>query len=164
MHNEKFLYKSVKSKNATINMWLAFPGSYSFSMASLGYLWMFKCIDELDDVNIERITSDTEGTFLRRENIDLYGFSFSFDMDFLPIFYMIEKYGYSLKASERDEHQPLIFAGGPVITANPTPYSEIFDFFIIGDGEDINLQVVEICKQNKGKPKCSPKADNSEYK
>lgn len=153
MYKEQFLYKSVKSPNAEVTMRLAFPGIYSFSMSSLGYLWMFKCIDELDDVNIERITSDTKASFLRRESIDLYGFSFSFDMDFLTIFYMIEKYGYSLKASERGDHQPLIFAGGPVVTANPTPYSEIFDFFIIGDGEDINLQIVETCKQNKGKPK-----------
>ena len=153
MHKEKFLYKSVYSKNAEVNMWLAFPGIYSFSMSSLGYLWMFKCIDEIKGANIERITSDTKNTFLRRENIDLYGFSFSFDMDFLTIFYMIEKYGYSLKSEKRSENQPLIFAGGPVVTSNPLPYSDFFDFFIIGDGEDINLQIVEIYKQNKGKPK-----------
>lgn len=47
----------------------------------------------------------------------------------------------------------MIFAGGPVVSANPEPYKEIFDFFVIGDGEDINLQAVRLCKANKNKPK-----------
>jgi radical SAM superfamily enzyme YgiQ (UPF0313 family) len=47
----------------------------------------------------------------------------------------------------------LIFAGGPVVTANPEPYKEFFDFFIIGDGEGINLDVIEICKKMQGCPK-----------
>ena len=38
---------------------MAFPAIYSFSMASLGFLWMFKTIDEVEDVSIERICSDT---------------------------------------------------------------------------------------------------------
>jgi len=153
MNKEKFLYSKMLSKNADFNMWMAFPGIYSFSMSSLGYLWMFKSIDEMQDVNIERITSDTKETILHKENIDLFGFSFSFDLDFLLIFAMLEKYGYALKSSDRNENQPLIFAGGPVVTANPLPYQDFFDFFIIGDGEDVNLEVVNVCKENKGKPK-----------
>ena len=153
MPKEKFLYNSNSSKNANFNMWMAFPGIYSFSMSSLGYLWMFKSIDELEDVNIERITSDTKSTILRRENIDLFGFSFSFDMDFLTIFAMLEQHGFALKSSERPDDDALIFAGGPVITANPLPYSNFFDFLVIGDGEDVNLKLVEICRSLKGHPK-----------
>lgn len=39
------------------------------------------------------------------------------------------------------------------MSANPAPYEEFFDFFIIGDGEDVNLQVVNICKNNRDKNK-----------
>ena len=78
-------------------------------------------------------------------------FSFSFDLDFLEIFKMLEKYNIPLKANERNK--PLIFAGGPVVSANPELYKEIFDFFVIGDGEDINLEAVRICKANKDKSK-----------
>lgn len=153
MSREKFLYNPKISKDADFNMWMAFPGIYSFSMSSLGYLWMFKCIDELEDVNIERICTDTKETILHKENIDLFGFSFTFDTDFLTIFSMLERFKYPLKSAERDSSCPLIFAGGPVVTANPQPYKDFFDFFIIGDGEDVNLQVVELCKVNKDKPK-----------
>ena len=151
MTKEIFLYKSNTDKNADFNMWMAFPGPYSFAMSSLGYLWMFKSIDEMEGVNIERICTDTKETALYKDKIHLFGFSFTFDTDFLTIFAMIERFGFPLKSAEREK--PLIFAGGPVVTANPEPYKDFFDFFIIGDGEDVNLDVVRICKENKDKPK-----------
>ncbi len=148
--SEKYLYNSINKSE--YKMWMAFPGIYSFSMASLGYLWMFKAIDESEDVSIERVCSDTEKTQFRPDEVNLIAFSFSFDLDFLEIFKMLEKYNIPLKRNERID-KPLIFAGGPVVSANPEPYSEIFDFFIIGDGEDINLEVVKLCKSNQDKPK-----------
>ena len=152
MSNEKFLYNRINSKNTDFVMWMGFPGIYSFSMSSLGYLWMFKTIDEIEGVNIERICSDTENTQYNISDVKVFGFSFSFDMDFLTIFSMLEKYNLPLKAKERDKF-PLIFAGGPVVSANPEPYKDFFDFFIIGDGEDVNLKVIDICKSNQDKSK-----------
>lgn len=150
-NTEKFLYSPKDSNENDFIMWMAFPGIYSFSLSSLGYLWMFKTIDEMEGVSIERICSDTEITKHRREHVNLFGFSFSFDMDFLTIFSMLEKYNIPLKSCERTDEHPLIFSGGPVVTANPMPYNDYFDFFIIGDGEDVNLEVVKICKNNKEK-------------
>ncbi len=150
---EQYLYNPKNiDKNSNFAMWMAFPGTYSFSMSSLGYLWMYKTIDSQTDVNIERICLDTEKTRYNISEVKLFGFSFSFDTDFLTIFSMLEKYNLPLKAAEREKF-PLIFAGGPVVTANPEPYKDFFDFFIIGDGEDINIQAVKICKENQGKPK-----------
>lgn len=71
---EKYLYQRNTSKNSDYVMWMAFPGIYSFSMSSLGYLWMFKTIDEIEGINIERICSDTEKTKFAKP--DLMGFSF----------------------------------------------------------------------------------------
>ena len=152
MNNERFLYNRINSKNSDFVMWMGFPGIYSFSMSSLGYLWMFKTIDEIDGVNIERICSDTENTQYNISEVKVFGFSFSFDMDFLTIFSMLEKYNLPLKAKNREKF-PLIFAGGPVVSANPEPYKEFFDFFIIGDGEDVNLKVIDICKVNQARTK-----------
>lgn len=152
MNNERFLYNRINSKTSDFVMWMGFPGIYSFSMSSLGYLWMFKTIDEIDGVNIERICSDPENTQYNISEVKVFGFSFSFDMDFLTIFSMLEKYNLPLKAKNREKF-PLIFAGGPVVSANPEPYKEFFDFFIIGDGEDVNLKVIDICKVNQARTK-----------
>lgn len=148
-----YLYDKLLSKNADFTMWMAFPGPLSFALSSLGFLWMFKTIDEQNDINIEMITSDTKTTKFHKENIDLIGFSFTFDTDFLAIFSMLEKYNLALKSSDRGENSPLIFAGGPVVSANPEPYKDFFDFLIIGDGEDINLEIANLCKMNKYKSK-----------
>lgn len=152
---EKYLYETTKNKDtdADFNVWMAFPGISAFALSSLGYLWLFKTIDMLEDVNIERISTDTSKTRLMLKNIDLIGFSFSFDLDFLNIFKMLEKHKIPLKSADRTEDCPIIFGGGPVLTSNPEPFRDFFDFIIIGDGEEINVQAIQTCKVNKGKPK-----------
>ncbi|MBP3924112.1 radical SAM protein [bacterium] len=149
---DKYLYQTDK-KEINFRMWMAFAGIESFAMSSLGYLYMFKTIDELDFVDVERIASDTEKTKYCVNQLNLIGFSFSFDLDFLTIFQMFDKYKIPYKAEERDENYPLIFAGGPVVSCNPEPYSAFFDFFIIGDGEDINVKIIHIINENKDKSK-----------
>lgn len=151
--NETFLYDRVNNKNTNYNIWMAFPGIYSFSMSSLGYLWLCKNMDELEDANLERICTDTKTTKFMLKDIDLMGFSFSFDLDFLNIFKILDKYKIPLKSADRNENYPLIFGGGPVLTANPEPFSAFFDFIIVGDGENVNADAIEICKKNSGKPK-----------
>lgn len=151
--NEKFLYNNLKNKNTDFNVWMAFPGIYSFSMSSIGYLWVCKDIDLLEDVNLERICIDTQKTKCMIKDVNLIGFSFSFDLDFLNIFKMLDKYKVPLKASQREENHPLIFGGGPVLSSNPEPFSEFFDFIIIGDGERVNIDIIKTCKSNKDRPK-----------
>lgn len=151
--NEIFLYKRVIKKDYDYNMWFFFPGPESFAMSSLGYLWLFKAIDELEDVDIERVYANSKTTRIMRDEISLVGISNSFDMDFLEVLRFFEHNKFPIKAKDRGEIYPLIFAGGPVITSNPEPYKELYDFMIIGDGEDINLEVINLCKDNKHKSK-----------
>lgn len=141
---ETFLYNRKNTKR-DYTVWMGFPGKYSLAMSSLGYLWLFKKLDETEDVNVERISSDTTKTVYK--NPDIFSFSVYFDFDFLEIFSILDKYNIPIKSKDRDK--PLLFAGGPVVSANPEPYKEIFDFFIIGDGEDVNNEVIRLCKLYK---------------
>ena len=150
---EKILYKKKYKKDVKANMWCVFPGCYSFAMSSIGYLWIYKLLDEIDNLNVERIYSDTENPSIKITDVDAMCFSFSFDLDFIYIFKILEKYNIPLKSAERDETMPLIFGGGPVLTANPMPYSELFDFVVIGDGENANKQVSEVIINMQGMPK-----------
>ena len=150
---EKILYKQNRNKNAKCNIWCAFPECYSFAMSSLGYLWIYKSIDEIDNINVERIYSDTKTPQISIKDVDAVCFSFSFDMDFVNIFQMLEKYNIPLLAENRNENHQFIFAGGPVLTANPLPYSKIFDFIVVGDGEKINTEAISVISAMKGKSK-----------
>ncbi len=146
---EIYLYNKETSLSAGVNMWMAFPGPESFAMSSLGYLWLFKNLDEQSFVNIERVYADSTTTVIPANNLDMIAFSMSFDTDFMEVFSILEKHNIPLKKSGRDEKFPVIFSGGPVVTANPAPYEDFFDFFIVGDGEDINNEVVRIYSENK---------------
>lgn len=150
---ETYLYNRNLNKEVDYNVWFAFPECKSFSLSSLGYLWLYKELDELDNVFVEMINTETSKTQIRQSDVDAIAFSFSFDLDFLNIFKILEQYNIPLKSAERDENCPLVFAGGPVLTCNPMPYSKIFDFIIIGDGEGVNTRAVETCRKNKGLPK-----------
>ena len=148
--NEKFLYNKKLKNNADYNIYLAFPQIYSFGMSSLGFVSIFQSIDEhFDDVYVERVFTDSKTTLKNIKDIDLIAFSISFELDFLCMFKIMEKYKLPFKSEERDENYPLIFAGGPVITANPAAFSSFFDFMLIGDGEEINIKIVEFLKDNK---------------
>ena len=147
--SETYLYDRIDAiKNSKVNVWAAFAGCEAFALSSLGYLWIYKILDEMPDVNVERITSDTNSTQIPIECVNLVSFSFSFDFDFLTLFKMFDKFKIPYKSKDRNEDYPLICAGGPVVTANPEPYKEIFDYFVIGDGEDITVQMTEILKKN----------------
>ena len=135
---EKFLYNRLNEKDPKLNVWFLYPAIESFAMASLGYLSIFKMLDLDKDLYVERIYSDTKIFEIPLDCIDLAGFSFSFEIDILTIIKMLEKYQMPLKYSDRKEDDPLIFAGGPVLMANPMPYVEFFDFICLG--EKISIQ------------------------
>ena len=48
---------------------MAFPGPESFALSSLGFLWMYKSLDECQDINIEMVFQDTKTTKIHKENI-----------------------------------------------------------------------------------------------
>ena len=150
---ETCLYKRNPKKNADYNIWMAFPGCYSFALSSLGYLHIFRLMDEMEEVNVERVYSDSTKTEIQFKDVNAIAFSSSFDLDFMSIFSMFDKYKIPYKTSDRDKNMPIIFCGGPVVTANPIPYKDFFDFMIIGDGEQLNTNVVTILADNKDKPK-----------
>lgn len=143
---EKFLYNRLNEKDPILNVWLAYPAIESFAMASLGYLSIFKMLDLDSSLYVERIYSDTKTYEIPLDCLDLIGFSMSFEIDILTIIKMLKKYQVPLKSKERDEDSPIIFAGGPVLMANPKPFEEFFDFISIGEKCSLKLALDELKK------------------
>ena len=95
------LYTPPQNKNCNLIFWFCYPAINSFALSSLGYLWLLKEAEMLPDVCVEKITTDTETTYFMPSQVDLMAFSFSFDLDFLNIFKILEKYNIPLRVSER---------------------------------------------------------------
>lgn len=139
----------IPRKEPEINIWMAFPAIGSFGMSSLGYMSIVKTLDMRSDYYVEKIFTDTKSTQVMPNQVDVMGFSVSFEIDFLGMFKILEKYNFALKAEERDENTPIVFGGGPVLTANPEPFSDFFDFIIIGDAEEIDTRIIDVIKDCK---------------
>ena len=137
--------KTYKSNTGEYNLVMAYPAIESFALSSLGYLWLYKIADTKEGVNALRISTDNIN--INQHNTDALSFSMSFDFDYLGVLEILDKLQIPFFAKERDEKSPLIFAGGPVLTTNPMPYRAFFDFIIIGDGENVFNQVLDILVQ-----------------
>ena len=121
---EQLLYSPKFSKDG-YSLWMAYPACESFALSSLGYMWLTKIADEDESIFVERVYTDS--TSIQKKPLSV-AFSMSFDFDFMGVFEVLEKQNIPFLSAERTEDQPLIFAGGPVITTNPEPYKKFFDF------------------------------------
>ena len=151
--SEVYLYKPTPFSKDNLNVWMSYPGIYNFGMSALGFLTVFKGYDTDENINAERIFTDTKTTTIDVRNLDLFAFSFSFELDFLSIFKILDKFNIPLKAKDRDDSYPLICAGGPVVTANPEPFAEMFDFVDLGDAENKSKKITDTIRLNRGKSK-----------
>ena len=147
---EQILYKPIKN-NSGYNLWMAYPACEAFALASLGYLWLYKLADEHPDINVERVYTDSQPKVILPSDVNAIALSTSFDFDFTGVFEILDKYSIPLLAKDRSENHPLVFAGGPVLTTNPEPYKNIYDFMIIGDGDSLFIEVLEILKKHQHK-------------
>ncbi|MBE7710970.1 MAG: radical SAM protein [Cyanobacteria bacterium SIG31] len=147
---DRLLYKPNNSIYG-YNLLMAYPACESFALSSLGYLWLAKLAEELPWVNAEKIYTDSTKISINPQEADAIAFSISFDFDFMGVFSILDKYNIPFLSKERNNNFPLIFAGGPVISTNPEPYKNFYDFMIIGDGEEVFLNVLKILSKKMSK-------------
>lgn len=144
---EKFVYKPATKNHDAIPMWFCFPATSMIGMCSLGYLHLFRLFDENPNLFPERIFTDTDKTIQQIKNIEIMGFSISFEFDFQGIFSILKKYNIPFRAKDQNESHPLIFGGGPVLTANPEPFADFFDIISIGEGEEVLQELINTYRE-----------------
>jgi len=156
---------SEKEQDSKIFFALAFPDIYEVGMSNLGIQILYEIINSHDDFSAERVFSpwiDLEEN-LRKNKIklfslenkifldefDIIGFSIQHEMQYTNVLNMLDLANLKLRSNERlSSRKPLICAGGPAVI-NPLPMSPFIDFFVIGDGEEAVLKILEVLKQFK---------------
>jgi radical SAM family uncharacterized protein/radical SAM-linked protein len=83
-------------------------------------------------------------------DFDILGFSLSYELGATNILEMLDLANIPLTWQERLQgNYPLIFAGGQTATSNPEPYADFFDFFALGDGEELLPEIGLVLEQGK---------------
>jgi len=136
---------------------LAFPDVYEVGMSHFGIQILYHILNGKKGVACERAFApwvDMEKV-LREKKIslsslesstplhqfDIVGFSLQYELCFTNVLNMLDLSDIPLFSKDRDDRFPLIIAGGP-LTFNPAPVADFFDALVIGDGEEV---VIEIC-------------------
>ena len=155
------IVKKEGKKHSIINMALAFPDLYEIGMSYLGFKILYELINQRKDAFCERVFSpavDME-SLLRENNLPIFsletfrplkefnivGFTIQHELCFTNILNLLELGNIPLKSQERKENDPLIIAGGPG-AFNPEPLSDFIDLFVIGEGEEIIHEIIDVYK------------------
>ena len=134
-----------------INFALVYPNFYRVGMSNLGIHIIYDLLNAHKDIFCQRFFLDSifsvENHFPLNK-CQIIGFAVSFEPDYFNIIKILRESKINPRAEARTDFDPIIIAGGACATFNPEPLSVIFDAFIIGEGEIILPNVVEVLKNN----------------
>lgn len=151
-----------------VRMALAFPDLYDIGLGNLGLHILYAAINALPWAWAERVYApglDMERE-LRARNLpmfgleskdplsemDLLGFTLQTELTYTNILNLLDLAEIPLRWRDRTDAHPLICAGGPAVF-NPEPLAPFVDFFVIGDGEAAIVEVAEVLRRMKGRPR-----------
>ena len=143
---------------------LIFPDLYEIGMSHLGLGLLYQILNREPEIWAERayapaldleqelrkrrrpLTSLESGTPLR--DFDLLGVSLMYELSYTNLLTILELGGVPWLAQQRGDHDPVVIAGGPACF-NPEPVAPFFDALVIGDGEEVILEVAEVVQSWK---------------
>ena len=143
--SEHLLFTPATPNHDAIPVIFAFPNEYTVGITSLGYQVVWATLAMREDLQVSRLFTDIREQLPRHP--ELLGFSMSWELDYVNIFNLLESLEIPIRANLRNQNHPLIFGGGPVLTANPEPYAEFFDVVLLGDGENLLGDFIDTYKK-----------------
>jgi radical SAM superfamily enzyme YgiQ (UPF0313 family) len=142
---ERLLFTPAIPDTDAIPTIFAFPNEYTVGITSLGYQVVWATLAMRSDVQVSRLFTDTHEQLPRKP--ELLGFSVSWELDYVNILNLLESLEIPIRANARDDNHPIVFGGGPVLTANPEPFADFFDVILLGDGEILLGNFIEAYKE-----------------
>ena len=157
-------WNSIAKEHADVRFALCFPDVYEIGMSHLGSKILYHVLNSRAEIACERAYApwpDMEQA-LRQAGVPLYsletkrplasfdivGFSLLYEMCYTNILAMLDLAGIPLRAAERGADAPLIVCGGPC-ACNPEPLAPFMDAVMIGDGEEMIVELVEAYRASR---------------
>jgi radical SAM superfamily enzyme YgiQ (UPF0313 family) len=130
---------------------LAFPSTYTVGITSLGFQVVWASLAKRADVDVRRLFTDQSDAPHRQ--LDLFGLSLSWELDGPVLLDLLEQQHIPIWAAARGDHDPIVFGGGPVLTANPEPWAPFLDVVLLGDGEELLPAFIDEVQQCRNEPR-----------
>ena len=137
---------------------LVFPDIYELGVPNLGLAILYDILNQQPDILAERAYSpwmDMEA-LLRSKNFPLYslesktpldefdiiGFTLPYESLYTNALNILDLAKVPLRSSDRTTRHPLVIAGGQSVF-NPEPMADFIDAFVLGEGEEVILEIVQ---------------------
>jgi len=155
-------------KTTSIQVALCYPDIYEIGMSNLALPILYEILNKQPDVLAERVYApgtDMEAV-LRKQNIPLFsleskhplrefniiGFSLGYELTYTNVLNILDLAQIPLLSSQRENSYPVIIAGGSC-ALNPEPMADFIDLFVIGEGEEVTLELLEVFRTYKDNKK-----------
>jgi radical SAM family uncharacterized protein len=150
--------------HAKVRLALAFPDVYDLAMSNLGLMILYDLVNRRHDMLAERVFSpwtDMEAVMRAAKlplfslesrhpiaQFDVLGISLPYEQLYTNALNLLDLAGIPLRSTDRGPGDPLVIAGGHA-TFNPEPMADFIDAFLIGDGEEVLVEVLEEIARGK---------------
>ncbi len=155
----------IKDKSkVNVRFAFCFPDTYEIGMSHLGMKILYGLKNAVPNYWCERVfmpLPDMEEEMRKRgiplfalesldpiKDFDFIGFTIQYEMCYTTILEMLDLAGVPVLQSEREGLAPIVVGGGPCV-CNAEPLADFFDLFIIGEGEEVNLELMALMEQCK---------------
>lgn len=159
-------YNSVQKelREDMLHFAFAFPDIYEVGMSHVGLKILYHLLNEQENIWCERVFApwtDADAV-MKKENIPLFslesytpikefdvvGFTLQYEMCYTNVLNMLALGGIALRSEDRKKDEPIIMAGGPC-ALNPEPMADFIDLFVVGEGEEVLLELTALLLQYK---------------
>ncbi len=153
----------VKNKeDVDIRFAFCFPDTYEVGMSHLGMKILYSLFNDVPYIWCERVFApwiDME-EIMKEHNIPLYalesgdpisefdfiGFTLQYELSFTNVLNMLKMGNIPVRSCDRKGLTNIVVAGGPC-ACNPEPIADFIDIFFIGEGEEVDLEVIELLRE-----------------
>lgn len=148
-----------------IRFGFCFPDLYEIAMSHLGIKILYHTLNSREDTYCERVFApwtDMESLMRERDmklfaletgdevtDFDFLGFTLQYELSYSNILNMLDLAGVPWYSNERTEEHPFVCAGGPC-AYNAEPIADFIDFFMLGEGEEIIHELMDVYLEWKG--------------
>lgn len=135
---------------------LIFPDLYEIGMSHQGLQILYHLLNNTPRIVAHRAyTPDTDMEQLLRQHgqplfslegqiglaaYDVLGITLPYELCYSNILTVLDLAGLPLRSADRDDSHPLVLGGGSC-ALNPEPVADFFDAIVLGDGEEIILEI-----------------------
>lgn len=150
---------------AKVHMAMIFPDLYEIGVSNYGHKMLYSLVNNHPDYACDRAYAPAKDmkVLLNELNVPLYGiesltplkamdllaFTLQYELNYTTILGILDSAQLPFRAENRpDWTTPILIAGGPGC-GNPLPLGPFFDAFIIGDGEEVLLEILALMDQAK---------------